>query len=47
MENEQPKKLVDYHYRVPGWLIGMPDDWWELYFDRVSGFAVSNRWGHA
>lgn len=34
------------HIMCTVWLSGMPDDWWEAYFDVSQTHAVATRWGH-
>ncbi len=41
------QKVVCESVRVPNWLLGMPEDWWDIYFDRVDQFVISPVWGHA
>ena len=46
MEKERAKVYVETT-RVPYWLIGMPDEWWEFYFENVLEIAISPVWGNA
>ncbi len=32
---------------IASWMYGMPMDWWDIYFDRMDGFAISLRSGNA
>ncbi len=33
--------------RVPNWLLGMPEEWWESYFDYSEFCVISPVWGNA
>ncbi len=41
---ELHRTLVLQAIKVPVWLYGMPESWWDVYFDRVDQFIIYPRW---
>lgn len=44
---EPSNKFIEQVCMVPGWLYGMPEEWWLEYFDKVQYLGISPYWGNA